>query len=158
MHAAEEIEPGTIGRGVGEVIAVTGEDERAALRGLAGQVVSQGGLADARLATDEHEATMAADGGCQLFAQKDLLAAAPDEWRGRSPGMIGAFHLLRHGHNLLLLVAPVRAVVDPQGALLFCAENHRRLSATIVTPRWRFQSDRLQERHGVSEREPVTGE
>ena len=87
-----EVEPGSVRRGVGQVVAVAGQHAAAARGRVLSQVPGQGGLADACLATEEDQPPMAGDTRGELFAQEDLLPCPADERRRRlSRGMPDVF-------------------------------------------------------------------
>ncbi|MEA2586446.1 MAG: ATPase domain, partial [Thermomicrobiales bacterium] len=54
--APGDLEPGAIGRGLGAVVAVAGEDGHPRVRRLAREPVGEGGFPDAGLTADQHEA------------------------------------------------------------------------------------------------------
>src|SRR5262249_44235893 len=78
--ALGDLEPGTVGRGLDPVVAVAREDGNARVRGRAGEPAGEGGLADAGLAADQHQAAPAVARGSQAVAQDGEFAVAPDEW------------------------------------------------------------------------------
>src|SRR5205823_4543992 len=75
----ERLDPRAVGRGLREVVAAPDKDERALLGRLPAQRLGQGGLADARLAADEHQRPTPGQRRGQGSAKERQLALAPDE-------------------------------------------------------------------------------
>ncbi len=154
---AEQIEPGTIGRGVGEVIAVAGKDEDAALRGFGGQIVGQRGLADARLAADEDEAATG-----RQWRSPVPRAGRRARCRVRQVVRLVLENELRRPAvapqpNLVPDITSIDDVADRRGESARCAENHRRTLCYYRLAAVGIRDEEWWERYGVSERGPVTG-
>jgi hypothetical protein len=62
-EAGEEVDPWAVRRRLGEIEAAPDEDERSPFYSFATERLGERGLADARLAADEHEATPPGQGG-----------------------------------------------------------------------------------------------
>jgi hypothetical protein len=85
----EQLRPRAVGGCLGQFVALPGKDERTALLGLAAQRLREGGLANARLTTDEDEAALPSDGGTETLTQHGTFALAPDEqWRTPCSGVL----------------------------------------------------------------------
>ena len=77
--AGEGLAPGAVGRRLGQVVAAPDQHQRA-LRGRLGQQrLGEGGLADARLAADEHQRPAPGQRRGERVAQRGQLALAADE-------------------------------------------------------------------------------
>jgi hypothetical protein len=76
-----DLEPGAEGGSLGAVVAVTGEDVCARVGGVADEVISEGGLADAGLTADEDEGAATGVSGRQAVMQDGTFAVTPDEGR-----------------------------------------------------------------------------
>jgi hypothetical protein len=81
----EEIDPGTVGRGLGKVVAASDQHQRALLSCLPRQCLGERGLADPRLPTDQNEAAVPCEGGIEVLAQEGEFARTPNK-RGWNAG------------------------------------------------------------------------
>jgi len=89
--APEEFDPGAIGRRLGEVVAPPDEDQRPPRLGIPAHRLGQRGLADARLAADEHQAAPPGESGIEMLAQDTAFTVASDEC-GRGTRRWGGAH------------------------------------------------------------------
>ncbi len=87
----QRLDPRTVGRRLREVVAPADEDERTKLRRLVTERLSERGLADPRLADDEHEAALPAERGAEMRAQDTEFTVASDQ-RGWSIRRCGGAH------------------------------------------------------------------
>ena len=76
---SHEVEPGTVRRRVRQVVTMAGQHPRAARRRFPGQVPTQCGLADPRLATEKYQPPVTGERGGQFLAQEDLLPHPADD-------------------------------------------------------------------------------
>jgi hypothetical protein len=80
--AAEQLTPGAVGRGLGQVVAAPHQHQQVLATPLGQRRLGQGRLADARLAADEHQRPSPRPRRGAGLAQGGQLAIAPDERRG----------------------------------------------------------------------------
>ena len=86
----EELTPRTESRDTADFVAASEGDRGAPYGGFLGQIIGQGGLADAGLTTKEDEAAMTGECRGQLLAQEDLLPLpADDHWARLTEGGSG---------------------------------------------------------------------
>ncbi|HEY8311021.1 MAG TPA: hypothetical protein VIG47_10720, partial [Gemmatimonadaceae bacterium] len=79
LVARKQFQPRAIRRRFRNVVAAPNEHQRALFCRFPAKRFRERGLADARLATDQDEATVSRERGIKTIAQDRLLAFAPDE-------------------------------------------------------------------------------
>src|SRR5215213_551570 len=107
----EEFTPGTESRDAADFVAARDGDRGAPYGGFLGQILGQGGLADAGLTTKEDEAAVTGEGRGQLLAQKDLLTLPADEDGSRVPCGVAGLPEVAVGHGEPRINAPPRRVL-----------------------------------------------
>ena len=79
--AVKEVQPGAVGGGLGEIEAPPRQNERAPFGCFPADGLGEGGLADARLAADQHNTAPPGEGGIEVFPEERQFPIAPDQER-----------------------------------------------------------------------------
>ena len=78
-EVAEQIQPGTVRRGLGDVITVTGQEADSRLFGIVFQLPSERSLTDTRLTPNEDNPAATANGNRKFLTQKAALLGPAHE-------------------------------------------------------------------------------
>jgi hypothetical protein len=90
-EAGEEVDPRAVRRGLGEVEAMPLQHRHSGPLRFPHRCFGEGGLADTRLAADQHEAALPRHGGVEMLAQDTEFTVASDQC-GRGTRRWGGVH------------------------------------------------------------------
>ncbi len=111
------IAPGTVRRGLGEVVTLALKDLHALPSRLSHQPLHECSLSDPGLARDENQTAAPVAQGRETLAQTPPLSGTPDKRSGKGPGRCAGRYLRRHRGRLDADHAPIVTTTMNPGML-----------------------------------------